>query len=250
MKNRYPEITRITSIFVIILALASTAAAMPHTHAQNEDEPVYNVQPSVGAPGTEFAFYATGFWDEEVVDIWLNRPDGQVIDAEVEELYKASHTGRADWYWEAPEHAMTGFWQLVARGRSSGIEHVIDFQIQRGAPEYMPPETEDIERTNVHPKQGPPGTEFAFYATGFEVNEDAQEPEDANGEGVKIWVETPDWQRIDLEDKEDSYVAPPNGRVDWTWSAPADAMPGTWHMVILGRESELNHTIPFEVVAP
>lgn len=206
----------------------------------------HNVQPRQGHPGTTFAFYATGFDEEETVDVWLNVPDGQVIDADVSELYEASPTGRADWRWTAPDGAVPGWWQMVAQGRDSGVVHVIHFEISPGVGTYEPPETDEIERYNVEPEAGPPGTTFAFYATGFDVEEEVEEAENAEAEDVEIWVESPDWVRSEVE-RDNLYVAPPSGRVDWTWTAPANAQRGIWHMVIVGEESQLKHVIPFEV---
>jgi hypothetical protein len=232
---------------VVALLLSTIVIATVPIQAQENPQREANVQPGVGHPNTEFAFYATGFYDEEIVDIWLNTPDGRVIDAEVEQLYESSPTGRADWYWEAPGHAQAGTWQMVARGRDSGVQHVIPFRIEGGTPTFEPPETDDVETYNVHPKVGPPGTEFAFYATGFDVDENAEDAANAEYEETELWVETPNWQRIKLNDQDDPYIAAPSGRADWTWTAPANAQTGVWHMVILGEESGLKHVIPFEV---
>jgi hypothetical protein len=231
-----------------IITLLVVSVVLPlHTGYTQEKPPepirTANVQPKVGSFDTTFAFYATGFYDEEVVDVWLNTPYHVSREVEVDELYEASGTGRLDWYWEPPADAAPGSWQMVAQGRTSGVIRVIDFEIRADGMDYIPPDTEDVKAYNVHPKSGPPGTEFAFYAAGF----DADESDDDAKEKVKLWLETPNWQQIDLGG-EHLFVAPPSGRVDWAWTAPPDAQPGTWHMVILGRESDLKFVIPFEIV--
>ncbi len=233
-------------LLALVMALASVAVATP-ARAQEDVVPKQNVQPDVGAPDTTFAFYATGFYSEETVHVWLNDPYGNAMEVEVEELYQASPTGRADWYWNVPDDAVPGAWQMVALGDDSNVMHVIDFTIQWGEGEYRPPDTEDIETYSHYPEVGYPGTEIAFYATGFDV--DDANPEDPDYERVEVWVESPSWRTIDL-DYGDMYVAPPSGRVDWTWTVPTNAEPGIWHMVVLGHESELKHVIPFEVRAP
>jgi hypothetical protein len=88
-----------------------------------------NVQPNAGPGGTTFSFYATGFDGEEEIGIWLNTPDGRVLDAETDELYQATPSGRADWEWTAPVNAQPGMWSMVARGKESGVERVLIFEL-------------------------------------------------------------------------------------------------------------------------
>jgi hypothetical protein len=88
-----------------------------------------NVQPNAGPGGTTFSFFATGFDEGEELAIWVNTPDGRAVDANVEELFEAASGGRADWYWTAPEDAQVGMWSMVARGKESGVEYVIPFEI-------------------------------------------------------------------------------------------------------------------------
>jgi hypothetical protein len=238
---------RITAMLLaLLLVLTGVVVAQP-AQAQEAGVPEHNVQPEVGAPDTTFAFYATGFYSEETVHVWVNDPAGNAMEIDVDELYQASPTGRADWYWNAPDNAAPGHWQMIALGDDSNVMHVINFQIQWGEGEYRPPDTEDLETYSLYPEVGYPGSEIAFYATGFDV--DDENPEDPDYERVEVWVETPSWRTIDL-DYGDMYVAPPSGRVDWTWTVPMGAESGVWHMVIFGHESELKHVIPFEVRAP
>lgn len=89
-----------------------------------------NVTPQVGPPGARFAFVAFGFEEDEQIGIWLNAPDGSIVEAEGEELNTATSEGRADWYWTAPEDALTGTWQMVAEGKESGNQVVIPFEIR------------------------------------------------------------------------------------------------------------------------
>jgi hypothetical protein len=88
-----------------------------------------NVQPQAGPGGTEFAFFATGFGSEEEFGIWVNTPASEVIDAEGDEVYKTTSSGRADWLWTAPVDAQPGMWTMVAHGKNSGVERVIPFEI-------------------------------------------------------------------------------------------------------------------------
>ncbi|NJP05521.1 MAG: hypothetical protein HC837_07825 [Chloroflexaceae bacterium] len=83
-----------------------------------------NVEPKEGSPGTEFAFFATGFEGGEWVGYWANGPDGRVDSEDNAYAVFANDDGRADWNWRAPEDAAAGAWQVVARGRESGVEHV------------------------------------------------------------------------------------------------------------------------------
>lgn len=93
-----------------------------------------NVQPNAAPGGTIFAFYATGFADEEELSVWLNAPDGRVLaaeDADIEGLHKTTPSGRADWLWNAPVTAQPGMWSAVAHDQESGVERVIAFEIMQ-----------------------------------------------------------------------------------------------------------------------
>jgi hypothetical protein len=89
-----------------------------------------NVSPQVGPPGARFAFAAFGFDDDERVGVWLNAPDGRVVEADAEDLNSANGDGRADWYITMPADAQRGVWQAVARGIDSGVERVIPFEVR------------------------------------------------------------------------------------------------------------------------
>jgi hypothetical protein len=207
---------------IIVVALAGALLLMPHpTTAQHHA----NVYPDVGYPETRFAFYASGFEDNEAVGTWLNTPAGESIEAEVNQLYHANGEGRADWYWVAPFGVPTGTWEMVARGLDSGYEVVIPFEITVG----------EARGVNVQPEVGSPGTRFAFFALDFEDSEE-----------VAVWVNDPTGQAQEA-DVEELHRANDDGRVDWYWDAPDDAMPGIWQMVIYGIESETERTVTFEI---
>lgn len=91
---------------------------------------VYNVDPKSGAPGTTFGFYATGFQRDEQVGIWLNAPDGSVVEIELDRVLRANRDGRADWSVDMPTGAPTGWWQLIAHGTKSGVEYAIPFELR------------------------------------------------------------------------------------------------------------------------
>lgn len=94
----------------------------------DEHEVLANVAPSLGPPGTDFAFFARGFRGDEEVGFWLNTPDGGIVSRS---FYRTTaHEGRADWTWKAPDDAQPGIWQMVARGATSTRERVIPFEIR------------------------------------------------------------------------------------------------------------------------
>jgi hypothetical protein len=88
------------------------------------------VQPAVGAPGGEFAFFATGFDSNERVGFWINAPNGEIISDSDDYETSANSDGRADWRWESSNGATRGFYTMVARGTESGVERVIPFEIR------------------------------------------------------------------------------------------------------------------------
>ena len=98
--------------------------------AQASQPPQLTVTPAVAAPGARFVFSGTGFGANEKLSIWLNAPDGRVLLAEIDGIAEAAPDGRVAWTWIAPKDAQLGAWQLVAHGRTSGIELVAGFMLR------------------------------------------------------------------------------------------------------------------------
>lgn len=219
----------------IALIIGGSLAGAAPVAAQAGDAPESAVQPDVGPPGTRFAFYATGFNEEENVSVWLNRPDGTVTDDNIVGVNEATPTGRVDWFWDAPLNAAPGYWSMVVNGNESNLEYAIPFEVRAGPPSEPIVDPGD-QQSNVAPAAGVPGTRFAFFATGFE-----------GGETVDVWLNTPGAQVIDA-DVEDLNEANETGRADWFWRAPEDAQPGTWSMVARGRDSGVEVVIIFDIL--
>jgi hypothetical protein len=188
---------------------------------------VSNVQPQAGPPGTSFLFFASGFAADEPVGIWLNAPDGRVVPASAPELRRTTAFGDASWSWTAPQDATQGAWQMVAHGVRSAVEQVIPFTIGQPAPAAG-----TDQPFGVDPADGTPGTLFRFFAAGF-----------ADREFVYVSVAGPGGTL-----KSPNLVVPrtaaPNGRVDGSWTSPADATPGAWRIVIESDHSGVTRTIP------
>jgi hypothetical protein len=114
-------------ILIIVTALATTFTP---TYVAAQTMPTTNVNPSMGAPGTRFAFMATGFASKEQIAVWVNTPAGTPMAIKAEKLNGANSDGRADWFWTTPDNAAAGTWQMVARGAESGTERVITFTVR------------------------------------------------------------------------------------------------------------------------
>lgn len=218
-------------LIILLLLCGAFSASLPPVIAQPQPplEPQANVQPNSGTPGTLFRFVATGFIPNERVAVWLNTPDGRAIDADIDDFDGANDIGRADWEWVASLDAQRGTWQMVAQGRQSGVQHVINFTIE-GQPAAG-------QEFNVQPRTAVAGTRFAFFARGF-----------TPGETISTWLVKPNGETIDDDDVRQLNEASSTGRADWYWYSPLDAMPGTWRMVARGDESGNEVVIPFEIV--
>jgi hypothetical protein len=211
-------------IGLVLGLLALLASARPAAAETSS-----TVAPSEGPPGTRFVFIAAGFTPNEQLSFWLNLPDGRVQVAGITEPQRATAQGEATWVWTAPQDAPLGVWQMVAHGRGSGVERVIAFTI-------VAPTPTDTLPYGVVPTSGSPGTVFHFYATGFRALEgivmEARGPSDAIvTEGFVL-------------------LGPANadGRVDGSWTAPANAAPGDWQMVARGVNSDVTRAIPITIL--
>ncbi len=225
-------------LVAVLLLLVGLVAVPPAAYAQDA-----NVEPNVGPSGTEFAFFATGFDDNEQVGVWINNPDGsisEIIDEDGDEFVVfANNEGRADWFTTVT--GPDGFYGMVARGVDSGYEVVIPFQLSSGADAPVPPPpSPDVLDANVEPNAGPAGTEFAFFAEGFE-----------SGEQVGVWINAPDGSVFSVLDGDGDVLAlfaNDEGRADWTVTSPSDAPPGFYSMVANGLDSGYEVVIPFEIL--
>lgn len=205
-----------------VLQVGFTIAANPAAQA--------SVSPASGPPGTTFTFQAGGFNVIEWIDTWLERPDGSPTHGPME--VRADGDGLASWTWTAPADAPGGAWTMVAQGRDSERIYRIAFSIERD--DTPPPPA------NVTPAQGAPGTTFTFSASGF-----------LYGERVGYWLNLPDGS---IQSFGRELRADKEGRVTWSYTAPADAPPGVYVMAARssqsdGVDNDVSHAIRF-VVGP
>ena len=217
-------------ILIIVTAFATTFAPV---YVAAQTTPITNVNPGMGAPGTRFAFMATGFASGETIAVWVNTPTGAPMAIKAEQLNGANRDGRADWFWTSSHNAVAGTWQMVARGAKSGTQRVINFAIVGDLP--APPTAEPPAQSNVAPHDGPAGARFAFMATGF-----------ASGETIAVWVNTPTGAPMAIK-AEQLNGANRDGRADWFWTSPHNAVAGTWQMVARGARSGTQRVINFVV---
>ncbi len=193
----------------------------------------FNVEPNVAPPGSSFDFFADGFNSVEQVGVWVNNPDGTVsdivdVDGDVVLVFSNSD-GRADWSVFIDTGSPTGFYQMVALGVDSGVQVVIPFEVRAGAPAPV--------NFNVEPNAGPSGTDFAFFADGFDPIE-----------RVGVWTNNPDGTVSEIVDANGNtfvLIANDDGRVDW-FVTVVD-VPGRYEMVVYGTESGRQVVIPFEI---
>jgi hypothetical protein len=108
----------------------------------------------------------------------------------------------------------------------------------------------------VTPTAGSVGSTFVFNANGFKGDNDSDEDDD-DAERVAYWINTPSGAIIsqgpddgdDDDSDKGSYLTKANrdGVLNWEWTAPVDAAPGSYVMVARGLKSGYEVTIPFEV---
>ncbi len=241
---------------VMVLVLSMTIAIPFSVLADNPSE--YAVSPPSGIPGATFSFYATNFDERERVSYWFNDPNGDVVGSA--EYRVMSYEGRADWEWKSPDNAMLGSWMVVAEGRDSNTKHVIPFEIidpsqvpqqahaepvataqPTPTPLPLPSGDESLETlppnppgVAVDPPADNPGGYFSFYATGFASREQV------------VYVAVDALGR-EIDDGYHTTISNPEGRADWTWQTPYNAVHGVWVMVAKGDESGTEQRIYFEI---
>jgi hypothetical protein len=221
------HISRHFRLIVPVLLLIVSLVAAPHPAAAFEQA----VQPTSSLPGSVFAFFATGFEPEEWVYYWVNDPATGVHEGGA---VRANHMGRADWTWKSPSDAAYGRWSMVALGTSSEQERVLFFEIsdEIPGPTSQLPAGQQQYDVGVTPRSGSPGTDFDVFGRGFnEV------------ERVWFYAIAPDGTMSRAGD----FGTNENGRVDWTWESPPNALPGSWTLRMQGEVSHVERLVTVEI---
>jgi hypothetical protein len=204
-------------LLLALLAPPSAAEAQAYTLSPE--------QPSVAA-GEWISFRGSGFTRDERVVTWATAPDQAVIGGNY--THAEGGGGAIEFAFKVPDDAIGGRWAMTAYGHDSKTPVVATFEVQGREPTSAAPQAQ------VAPPSGPPGTNFAFAAFGYE-----------DGEKVSYWLTGPDGQVHDAYPE--GAKTNSDGRVDITWPAPADALRGTWVITIQGLESDVARGVPFEI---
>jgi hypothetical protein len=213
---------RLGTAQVTVLALLVGLVVTHSAHAEG-----LTLQPSEPAVAASkvIEFTGAGFQPGERVSMWFTTPRQFVLGGG---YAYATSEGRISRGFGVPADAISGTWWVTAYGEKSKTPVVAAFTVWGRDPE------DAGLQAGVQPPQGAAGTMFAFAATGFDSKEK-----------VSYWVTSPDGTVVDAYERE---VRPNrDGRVDLTWEAPDDAMPGTWVLTIQGVRSGTARGIPFEI---
>jgi hypothetical protein len=212
--------TGIIGLIVALLALvALPGAAQAQGFTLAPDQPVV-------AAGQKISFSGAGFKRGERVGLWATAPDQTVIGADF--AFAKGDTGQIAFSFDVPTDAIGGRWSMTAYGFNTKTPVITTFEVQGRDPASAAPQA------LVAPTSGAPGSTFAFTAVGYKDNEK-----------VSYWFTGPDSNIYDAYPKGAS--ANSDGRVDITWTAPADALRGTWVITIQGLKSDVARGVPFEI---
>lgn len=219
------------------IAFIVQAGSTPRELAAPEPGNNVFVRPTVGPPGQLFAFATNGFTPLERVGIWLHAPDGSISDLTADvggrSEFFADRSGTLQWVVGSTAGTPSGRYVAVAAGVNSGITRVAAFTVQQGAPPAVPVATPN---TSVVPVSGPPGTSFAFTATGL-----------LPLEGVGIWIHRPDGQIITVTADGAAVRADQSGTASWSVTASPNLGDGVYAMVAQGITSTQVRVVRFEI---
>jgi hypothetical protein len=181
--------------------------------------------PARVAAGEWVGLRGEGFTFQERVAFWITAPDGAVLSGD---YASANRDGIVIFDFQVPSNALGGRWAITAYGDDSQTPTIATFEVNGRVAE---PTTLIAA---VNPLSGPPGTTFAFAATGFDKQE-----------RISYWFTGPDNKVYDPSSQENS--ATKEGRIDFTWTAGATLPKGRWVVTIQGVRSGLARGIPFEI---
>ena len=196
-----------------------------------------SVNPPLGPPGTLFAFRTSGFQPIERVAIWLHAPDGSVSDLTTDTggrvEYFADRSGGLEWIVRTGAGTPDGRYIAVAAGVNSRVTRIAAFEVRQGAVQAAPLPTTNA---TVSPAVGPPGTSFAFNASGF-----------LPLEGIGIWIHRPDGQIITVTADGSDVKANQIGIASWSVPANSSLADGVYTMVAEGVTSTQVRVVRFQV---
>ncbi len=213
----------------LALASAGSAQALGDT-----------VTPDLGPPGTAYSFTAVGFGANEIVRVTFQAPDGsrtRFADNRGQDVSLVADVGgTVRWVYTTPSNAADGIYVAEAANISGQIRRRIGFIVQAGATptDLLPPQPSD--NVSVNPPLGPPGTLFAFRASGF-----------LPGEGIGIWIHRPDGQIITVTADGSDVKANQIGIASWSVTANASLADGVYTMVAEGVTSTQVRVVRFQV---
>ncbi len=229
---RYLPIFACSLLLVLLIGLLPLGAAQAQS-ATPTDQSQIAVEPNAAPPGSRFAFFALGFNRNERVAYWFNQPDGLILSNDQAYRARAARSGRVDFAWLAPLTAPAGTWQIVVYGLESRVTHTLEFTLTPAAhttnPDAPPDGTVGVSPAVVAPRET-----VYFFATGFKRRE-----------RVAFWAVRPNGSTV-RQDR--SVIANNDGRADWSWTVPRNAVAGEWQMVARGVDSGVMRVIGFVVV--
>lgn len=191
------------------------------------------IDPLAGVTGTRFRAYASGFAGGERISIWLNTPSGV---ADIPHDLIANDRGEI-WPEFASDNLAPGSYGLVIYGQDSTQTLVVPFTVSAaggggGAPANPQPPAPAPQLANIEPKAAAAGTQFHAYGSGF-----------AGGEDVSIWLNTPSG----VSGIDRSFSTNGAGEV-WPEFSSDGLAPGSYGLVIYGRDSGRTLVVPFTIV--
>jgi Large extracellular alpha-helical protein len=179
------------------------------------------VEPPAGPAGTTFLFRMGGFDPNGRLTYWVTAPDGSTSSSGKQ--FPSNEQGIAEFEWKSPENALEGTWTMVFFSFETTLTRRVNFVIGEGEPAPAP----QVSLT-VDPPSAPRGTTLTFVATGL-----------TPGMLIEYFATDPNGGPEPLPpDEPEAYLphrtinADANGRAEWTWTIPTNAMSGTWLMSI------------------
>lgn len=175
--------------------------------------------------GRSVEFSGSGFTPGGRVSSWATAPDGTVVGGPTT---FADDAGNFTFSFQVPAATEGGQWAMTAFDWQTQIPVFASFNVIG-----RPADTARRMGWSV-PAEGPFGSTFAFAAVGFDSNET-----------VSYWITAPDTTIAAAYPA--GATANDQGRVDITWTTPAEGLSGSWVVTIQGLNSGNARGIAFDI---
>jgi hypothetical protein len=228
-------IDRLRTTSLIAAMLFALMLALPGAARADDEGPTLRAADTRVEAGGTLRFTGEGFTPEKVISIWASKGDDNYSDGSDP---RADKRGRIVFRFAIPHDVEPGDWSMHAEETTSEATpkpsaEPVSFRVIGASRSLM-----------VSPPSGSAGTKFTFSAGGFSDDNKAELEFVAPDNKVYQYTQG---GRLSSQDHEWTLVDDENGKVSYSWQAPANAQKGRWLLRLVGNMTKKTRVLGFYI---